>query len=80
VQNILPFNENVMEEQTTAGANEVINDTITSVFTYVNYFLVAALVVLLTYMTIRDFLKKRKEKKLAQEREAYNQPKEENNE
>jgi len=51
---------------------EVVNDTITNLFTYANYFLVAGLVVLLTYMTIRDFKKKQREKKLAQEREAYN--------
>ena len=41
-------------------------------FTYANYFLVAGLVVLLTYMTIRDFRKKQREKKLAKEREEYN--------
>ena len=51
---------------------EVVNDTITNLFTYANYFLVAALVVLLTYMTIRDFKKKQREKKLSQERESYN--------
>ena len=51
---------------------EVVNDTITNMFTYANYFLVAGLVVLLTYMTIRDFRKKQREKRLAQEKEAYN--------
>ncbi len=51
---------------------EVVNDTITNMFTYANYFLVAGLVVLLTYMTIRDFRKKQREKKLAKEREEYN--------
>ena len=51
---------------------EVVNDTITNIFTYANYFLVAGLVVLLTYMTIRDFRKKQREKKLAKEREEYN--------
>ena len=57
---------------------EVVNDTITNMFTYANYFLVASLVVLLTYMTIRDFRKKQREKRLAQEREAYNQLNEKN--
>lgn len=61
-----------MEEQTVVTPDEVVTDTITNLFTYANYFLVAALVVLLTYMTIRDFKKKQREKKLAQEREAYN--------
>ena len=51
---------------------EVVNDTITNMFTYANYFLVAGLVVLLTCMTIRDFRKKQREKKLAKEREEYN--------
>ena len=50
----------------------MVTDTITNLFTYANYFLVAALVVLLTYMTIRDFKKKQREKKLSQERESYN--------
>ncbi|TGN29166.1 hypothetical protein [Empedobacter tilapiae] len=61
-----------MEEKAAVTPNEVVTDTITNLFTYANYFLVAALVVLLTYMTIRDFKKKQREKKLAQEREAYN--------
>ena len=51
---------------------EVVNDTITNLFTYANYFLVAGLVVLLTYMTIRDLRKKQREKRLAKEREEYN--------
>lgn len=61
-----------MEEKAVVTPDEVVTDTITNLFTYANYFLVAALVVLLTYMTIRDFKKKQREKKLAQEREAYN--------
>ncbi|MGV1019348.1 hypothetical protein ACTS9V_06850 [Empedobacter falsenii] len=61
-----------MEEKAVVTPDEVVTDTITHLFTYANYFLVAALVVLLTYMTIRDFKKKQREKKLAQEREAYN--------
>lgn len=61
-----------MEEQVDTTPEDVVADTITTIFTYANYFLVAALVVLLTYMTIRDFMKKQREKKLAQERDAYN--------
>lgn len=61
-----------MEENAVVTPDEVVTDTITNLFTYANYFLVAALVVLLTYMTIRDYKKKQREKKLAQEREAYN--------
>lgn len=61
-----------MEEKAVVTPDEVVTDTITNLFTYANYFLVAALVVLLTYMTIRDYKKKQREKKLAQEREAYN--------
>ena len=61
-----------MEEKAVVTPDEVVTDTITNLFTYANYFLVAALVVLLTYMTIRDFKKKQREKKLSQEREAYN--------
>ena len=61
-----------MEEKAVVTPDEVVTDTITNLFTYANYFLVAALVVLLTYMTIRDFKKKQREKKLAQERESYN--------
>ncbi|WP_313359776.1 hypothetical protein [Empedobacter sp.] len=61
-----------MEENAVVTPDEVVTDTITNLFTYVNYFLVAALVVLLTYMTIRDFKKKQREKKLSQERESYN--------
>lgn len=61
-----------MEEQVDTTPEDVVVDTITTIFTYANYFLVAALVVLLTYMTIRDFMKKQREKKLAQERDAYN--------
>lgn len=61
-----------MEENAVITPDEVVTDTITNLFTYANYFLVVALVVLLTYMTIRDFKKKQREKKLAQEREAYN--------
>ena len=61
-----------MEEKAAVTPDEVVTDTITNLFTYANYFLVAALVVLLTYMTIRDFKKKQREMKLAQEREAYN--------
>ncbi|MDM1137853.1 hypothetical protein [Empedobacter sp. R132-2] len=61
-----------MEENAVVTPDEVVTDTITNLFTYANYFLVAALVVLLTYMTIRDFKKKQREKKLSQEREAYN--------
>lgn len=56
-----------MEENAAVTPDEVVTDTITNLFTYANYFLVAALVVLLTYMTIRDFKKKQREKKLAQE-------------
>ena len=55
-----------MEEQVDTTPEDVVADTITTIFTYANYFLVAALVVLLTYMTIRDFMKKQREKKLAQ--------------
>lgn len=62
-----------MEDQVVTIPEDVVADTITNIFTYANYFLVAALVVLLTYMTIKDFKKKQREKKLAQEREAYNQ-------
>jgi len=62
-----------MEDQVVTTPEDVVADTITNIFTYANYFLVAALVVLLTYMTIKDFKKKQREKKLAQEREAYNQ-------
>lgn len=61
-----------MEDKAVVTPDEVVTDTITNLFTYANYFLVVALVVLLTYMTIRDFKKKQREKKLAQEREAYN--------
>ena len=61
-----------MEEKAVVTPDEVVTDTITNLFTYANYFLVVALIVLLTYMTIRDFKKKQREKKLAQEREAYN--------
>lgn len=61
-----------MEEQVDTTPEDVVADTITTIFTYANYFLVAALVVLLTYMTIRNFMKKQREKKLAQERDAYN--------
>ena len=61
-----------MEENAVVTPDEVVTDTITNLFTYANYFLVAALVVLLTYMTIRDFKKKQREKKLSQERESYN--------
>lgn len=61
-----------MEDQVVTTPEDVVADTITNIFTYANYFLVAALVVLLTYMTIKDFKKKQREKKLAQEREAYN--------
>ncbi|MDM1041704.1 MULTISPECIES: hypothetical protein [Empedobacter] len=61
-----------MEEKAVVTPDEVVTDTITNLFTYANYFLVAALVVLLTYMTIRDFKKKQREKKLSQERESYN--------
>ena len=42
---------------------EVVDDTIANMFTYANYILVAALIVLLSYMTIRDFLKKHEGKK-----------------
>ena len=55
-----------MEEKAVVTPDEVVTDTITNLFTYANYFLVAALVVLLTYMTIRDFNKKQREKKLSQ--------------
>lgn len=61
-----------MEENAVVTPDEVVTDTITNLFTYANYFLVAVLVVLLIYMTIRDYKKKQREKKLAQEREAYN--------
>ena len=61
-----------MEEKAVVTPDEVVTDTITNLFTYANYFLVAALVVLLTYMTIRDFRKKQREKRLAKEREEYN--------
>ncbi len=61
-----------MEDKAVVTPDEVVTDTITNLFTYANYFLVVALVVLLTYMTIRDFKKKQREKKLAQKREAYN--------
>lgn len=61
-----------MKDQVVVAPEDVVTDTITTIFTYANYFLVAALVVLLTYMTIRDFKKKQREKRLAKEREAYN--------
>ena len=48
---------------------EVVDDTIENMFTYANYILVAALIVLLSYMTIRDFLKKQKAKKEKEQNE-----------
>ena len=48
---------------------EVVDDTIANMFTYANNILVAALIVLLSYMTIRDCLKKQKAKKEKEQNE-----------
>ncbi|MGV0755959.1 hypothetical protein ACTS95_01390 [Empedobacter brevis] len=61
-----------MNEQVVTTPEDVVSDTITNIFTYANYFLVAALVVLLIYMTIRDFKKKQHQKKLEREQQEYN--------
>ncbi|GEM52580.1 hypothetical protein F0358_04835 [Empedobacter brevis] len=61
-----------MKEQVVTTPEDVVSDTITNIFTYANYFLVAALVVLLIYMTIRDFKKKQHQKKLEREQQEYN--------
>lgn len=61
-----------MKEQVVTTQEDVVSDTITNIFTYANYFLVAALVVLLIYMTIRDFKKKQHQKKLEREQQEYN--------
>ncbi|QHC83861.1 hypothetical protein AS589_03175 [Empedobacter brevis] len=61
-----------MKEQVVTTPEDVVSDTITNLFTYANYFLVAALVVLLIYMTIRDLKKKQHQKKLEREQQEYN--------
>ncbi len=61
-----------MKEQVVTTPEDVVSDTITNIFTYANYFLVAALVVLLIYMTIRDFKKKQHQKKLERKQQEYN--------
>ncbi|WP_353166907.1 hypothetical protein [Empedobacter brevis] len=61
-----------MKEQVVTTPEDVVSDTITNIFTYANYFLVAALVVLLIYMTVRDFKKKQHQKKLEREQQEYN--------
>ncbi|WP_312312657.1 hypothetical protein [Empedobacter brevis] len=61
-----------MKEQVVTTPEDVVSDTITNIFTYANYFLVSALVVLLIYMTIRDFKKKQHQKKLEREQQEYN--------
>lgn len=61
-----------MKEQVVTTPEDVVSDTITNIFTYANYFLVAALVVLLIYMTVRDLKKKQHQKKLKREQQEYN--------
>ncbi|MDM1074290.1 hypothetical protein HX001_17540 [Empedobacter brevis] len=61
-----------MKDQVVTTPEDVVSDTITNIFTYANYFLVAALVVLLIYMTVRDFKKKQHQKKLEREQQEYN--------
>ena len=61
-----------MKEQVVTTPEDVVSDTITNIFTYANYFLVSTLVVLLIYMTIRDFKKKQHQKKLEREQQEYN--------
>lgn len=61
------------QEQIVDNPNEVVADMINHVFTYINYFMVAALVVLLTYITIRDYIKKKNRKKLEEEIKEYRQ-------
>lgn len=60
-----------MKDQVVATPEDFVSDSINNIFTYINYFLVAALVVLLIYMTIRDFKKKKRQKQLDKEREEY---------
>ncbi|GGE87030.1 hypothetical protein SAMN05443634_107188 [Chishuiella changwenlii] len=60
-----------MKDQVVATPEDLVSDSINNIFTYINYFLVAALVVLLIYMTIRDFKKKKAQKQLDKEREEY---------
>ncbi|WP_333660397.1 hypothetical protein [Chishuiella changwenlii] len=60
-----------MKDQVVATPEDLVSDSINNIFTYINYFLVAALVVLLIYMTIRDFKKKKTQKQLDKEREEY---------
>jgi large-conductance mechanosensitive channel len=60
-----------MKDQIVATPEDLVSDSINNIFTYINYFLVAALVVLLIYMTIRDFKKKKTQKQLDKEREEY---------
>lgn len=60
-----------MKDQVVATPEDFVSDSINNIFTYINYFLVAALVVLLIYMTIRDFKKKQRQKQLDKEREEY---------
>jgi len=60
-----------MKDQVVATPEDLVSDSINNIFTYINYFLVAALIVLLIYMTIRDFKKKKRQKQLDKEREEY---------
>lgn len=55
------------QEQIADNPNEIVADIINNVFTYINYIMVAALVVLLTYMTIKDYIKRKNRKKLEEE-------------
>lgn len=60
-----------MKDQVVTTPEDLVADSINNIFTYINYFLVASLVVLLIFMTIRDFKKKQKQKQLDREREEY---------
>lgn len=59
------------DQQVVTTPEDLVSDSINNIFTYINYFLVASLVVLLIFMTIRDFKKKQKQKQLDKEREEY---------
>jgi len=59
------------QEQIADNPNEIVADIINNVFTYINYIMVAALVVLLTYMTIKDYIKRKNRKKLEEEIKEY---------
>lgn len=67
-----------MKDQVVATPEDLVSDSINNIFTYINYFLVAALVVILIYMTIRDFKKKKRQKQLDKEREKYARTSDEN--